>query len=373
MIEIKKSFFNKYLLPGFVFQSVIIGGGYGTGRELIEYFLKFGPIGGLLGMLLVTTIVWSVFLALTFEFARLFRTFDYRTFFKKLLGPLWHGFDIIYIFYLIIVLAVLGSASGILLRDNFGVPYFVGVIIMLISVGYLTFMGTKIIEKFLSVWSFVLYFVYALLLIFTLIKFGPTIKGSLSSSGIEPGWAISGFKYAFYNLANVVGVLFCLKHLETRKEAVSAGLLAGVIGIIPALLLYVSVLGYYPEIISKELPSVYAFQSLGIPLLFVAFQIVLYGTLIETGTALIHAVNERVHSAFSVRKKVMPRFYRPIIASIFLLMAFAISSFGLINLISKGYGAVSWGFLLVYILPMATIGVYMIFKNKKKNESEVME
>ena len=365
----KRSFFNKFLLPGFVFQSVIIGGGYGTGRELVEYFLKFGPLGGLLGMLLITTVVWSVFLALTFEFTRLFRTFDYRTFFQKLLGPIWPGFDIIYLFYLIIVLAVLGSASGILLRDNFGVPYFVGVLIMLVSVGYLTFKGTRIIEKFLSVWSFVLYIMYGLLLAFTLIKFGPAVKESLSDTTIEPGWAMSGFKYAFYNLANVVGVLFCLKHLESRREALTAGVLAGIIGIVPALLLYVSVLGYYPDILGKELPSVYAFQSLGIPLFFIMFQIVLYGTLIETGTALIHAVNERVQSAFQARQKVMPRAYRPVIAAIFLLIAFGISSFGLVTLISKGYGAVSWGFLLVYILPLATIGTYQIIIHARKRKS----
>ena len=365
----KRSFFNKYLLPGFVFQSVIIGGGYGTGRELIEYFLKFGPIGGLLAMLLITTVVWSIFLALTFEFTRLFRTFDYRTFFQKLLGPVWPSFDVIYIFYLIIVLAVLGSASGILLRDNFGVPYFVGVIIMLVSVGYLTFKGTRFIEKFLSVWSFILYIVYGLLLVFTLIRFGPAVKESLSNTQIEPGWAKSGFKYAFYNLANVVGVLFCLKHIETRKEALTSGVLAGIIGIVPALLLYFSVLGYYPDILGKELPSVFAFQSLGIPLFFVTFQIVLFGTLIETGTALIHAVNERVQSAFQARQKVMPRSYRPIIASIFLLIAFGISGFGLINLISKGYGAVSWGFLLVYLLPLATVGVYKIIIHARKIRS----
>jgi uncharacterized membrane protein YkvI len=365
----KRSFFNKYLLPGFVFQSVIIGGGYGTGRELVEYFLKFGPIGGLLGMLLITTVVWSIFLALTFEFTRLFRTFDYRTFFQKLLGPVWPSFDVIYLFYLIIVLAVLGSASGILLRDNFGVPYFVGVIVMLVSVGYLTFKGTRIIEKFLSVWSFVLYIVYALLLVLTLIKFGPAVKASLSNTQVEPGWAMSGFKYAFYNLANVVGVLFCLKHIETRKEAITSGLLAGIIGIVPALLLYISVLGYYPDIVSKELPSVYAFQSLGIPLFFIMFQIVLFGTLIETGTALIHAVNERIQSAFIARKKMMPRGYRPLVASLFLLIAFGVSGFGLINLISKGYGAVSWGFLLVYLLPLATIGTYKIIIHARQNKS----
>ncbi|MFC1783941.1 hypothetical protein ACFL02_10250 [Planctomycetota bacterium] len=82
---LERSFFRKYLLPGFVFQSVIIGGGYGTGRELVQYFLQYGPLGGLLGMM-ITTVMWSVFLALTFEFARCFRAYDYRGFFKELLG-----------------------------------------------------------------------------------------------------------------------------------------------------------------------------------------------------------------------------------------------------------------------------------------------
>ncbi len=31
-----KSLFQRYLLPGFIFQSVVIAGGYGTGRELVE-------------------------------------------------------------------------------------------------------------------------------------------------------------------------------------------------------------------------------------------------------------------------------------------------------------------------------------------------
>ena len=38
--------FQRWLLPGFLFQSVIIGGGYATGRELVEFFLSAGPLGG---------------------------------------------------------------------------------------------------------------------------------------------------------------------------------------------------------------------------------------------------------------------------------------------------------------------------------------
>ncbi len=48
--------YKAYLLPGFVFQSIVIGGGYGTGRELVEFFLREGPAAGYLGMLVATLI-----------------------------------------------------------------------------------------------------------------------------------------------------------------------------------------------------------------------------------------------------------------------------------------------------------------------------
>ncbi len=361
----KNTFFKKYLLPGFVFQSVIIGGGYGTGRELVEYFLSFGPLGGILGMLLVTTVIWAIFLSLTFEFTRRFNAFNYRTFFKRLLGPVWPAFEILYFVYLIIVLAVLGSASGILIRDNFGIPYIIGVIVMLAAVGFLTFRGAGLMEKFFSIWSFILYATYAALLVLTVIRFGPEIKNNFKEAPVQSGWIVAGSKYAFYNLANVVGVLFCLKHIQTRKEAVSAGFIAGVIGILPALLFYIALMASYPDILVEEIPSVYAFQKLGIVPLFIIFQIVLYGTLIETGTAMIHAVNERIQSACESRKKELPRAFRPVIAIAFLVLAIALSTFGIIALIARGYGAISWGFLLVYLVPLATIGVYRLVKGEK--------
>jgi uncharacterized membrane protein YkvI len=35
-----KNAFRRIWLPGFTFQFVLIGGGYATGRELVEFFLS---------------------------------------------------------------------------------------------------------------------------------------------------------------------------------------------------------------------------------------------------------------------------------------------------------------------------------------------
>ena len=38
--------FRRYVMPGLVFQGVLIGGGYGTGREIVEYFMRWGDSSG---------------------------------------------------------------------------------------------------------------------------------------------------------------------------------------------------------------------------------------------------------------------------------------------------------------------------------------
>ena len=103
--------FQRIFLPGFLFQSVMIGGGYATGRELVEFFLSAGPVGGLLG-LLAATLGFSAIAALSFEFARITKSYNYRHFFKQLLGNYWFLFEIAYFILGLLVLAVIGAAAG---------------------------------------------------------------------------------------------------------------------------------------------------------------------------------------------------------------------------------------------------------------------
>ena len=341
---------------------MVIGGGYGTGREIVEYFLKYGPLGGLAGMVLATTVVWSVTLALFFECVRLFKAYDYRSFFREILGKFWVVFELLYAVAMLIVLAVIGSAAGILLRDNFGIPYMIGVMIMFIAIGFHTYKGSEHIEKFLSGWSIVLYTVYGIIFIVAFIKFGPLIRRNFSVCETQPGWFGGGFKYAAYNLQNIPAVMFCLTHIETRKEAFGAGLLAGVIGIFPGLLFLVAAVCQYPVILQEEIPAVLLLDSLGIVVLSIIFQLVLFVTLIETGTGFIHAVNERIQSVCQTRGNEFPRGFRPVIAAVVLIISSGISGFGIINLIAKGYGALSWCFFAVFLIPLFTIGLYRIIK-----------
>ena len=233
--------FRRYILPGLIFQSVIIGGGYGTGREIAEFFLAHGALGGLLGMA-VTALSWGIILAIAFEFARITKSYNYRAFFRALLGPVWHVFEFVYLAIILLVLSVLGSAAGEMIAAAFGLPAVFGAILLLAAIGVLAFLGSRTIERTLAAWSFLLYGVYAVFFIWVAAASDGAITAALTNGEAYGAWALSGIRYASYNLIAIGAVLFVLPYLETRKEALVSGFLAGMAGIVPGVLVLLAML-----------------------------------------------------------------------------------------------------------------------------------
>lgn len=155
----------RILIPGFVFQSVVIGGGYGTGAEISQYFLSRGLAGGLLGMA-VTLVIWSVICAVTFEFSRIFKTYDYKNMMGKLLGKAGFLYEICYIILLLIVLGVVTATAGSMANNLTGASKWIGVAILSVGIILLVIKGTAAIENVLTFWSYVLYAVCCTLSIF---------------------------------------------------------------------------------------------------------------------------------------------------------------------------------------------------------------
>jgi uncharacterized membrane protein YkvI len=368
MDSLNSPIFKKYFLPGIVFQSMVIAGGYGTGRELAEFFLRFGTLGGLKAMLAISMVMWSLVCAASYEFARMYRAYDYRTFFRELLGKYWFLYEICYNITLLIVLAVAASAAGNILLEIFGLPYYTGVIALMAGVGTLVLKGRETIEKVLAYWSFLLYIVFFIFLVAAYLKFGGAITSAVFRGDIRDGWVWGGLKYAFYNLGIIPVVLFTARHFETRKDAIISGLLSGVIGIFPGLLLYLAMAGQYPAILNEAVPTNHILSLIGSRSLQYLFQLVLFGTLIETGTGYIFGFNERVASAYRDRRQKMPGHITAVLTLIILALGAFIARFGLVDLIAKGYGTISWAFLFVYVIPILTLGVWKLAFRRQINK-----
>jgi uncharacterized membrane protein YkvI len=351
-------FFRRYLLPGFVFESAVIAGGYATGRELVEFFLPAGPWGGLLGML-VSMLVWSAVLMVSFELARVARAYDYRSFFKLLLGPGWFLFEIAYFALIVIIMAVMGAAAGEITHSLFGLPKLLGSLGMIASTGLILFYSSAAIEKFLALSVSYLYLVYIVFVVWSLVAFGDRIEANFAAVPVGTNWFKAGVTYAGYNVATIPAVLFCIRHLTCRREALVAGALAGPLGMLPAVLFYIAMMGYYHEIGAEALPSAFLLARLHAPWFEWAFQIAVLLTLVDTGVALLHSINERVAGVYEERRRPMPRLLRPALAvAVMVVSVYAASAVGLVDLIAKGYGLLTYAFILLLILPVLTIGVW---------------
>ncbi len=360
----RPSFFRRYLLPGFLFQSVVIAGGYGTGAELSQYFLSQGPRGGLLAIAM-STVVFSAVAMATYELARIWQAYDYRHFFKRLLGPSWWLFEVCYVGLLLVVLAVVAAASGEIMRDTFGLNYWFGVVAVMAAVGGLIVGGSKTIERFFSMWSFVLYALYIVFFVWCFRTLGGDISANMDAAPVGTGWALSGLLYAGYNLAVIPPVLAALRLHGSRRETLIAGALTGPIAMIPGLLFYLPMIAMYPTILDATVPATPLLEALDSRVFQIAFQVVLFGTLIETGTGLIHAVNERVYGLRRDQDREMPSWARPAIALGLLTLGAAISGFGLTGLVAQGYGTLSYGFIAYFVVPVLPIAVWWSLKGRE--------
>ena len=127
-----------YVVPPAVFVSVIMGGGYGTGREVLEFFSRYGIGGGLIGIA-IAGLVFALVFALTFDFARRMGAYEYQTFFRELIGPFWWTFELLYLLLFLLVLGVLSSAASNILSSRFQVPPELGLALMLFLVAAMVF------------------------------------------------------------------------------------------------------------------------------------------------------------------------------------------------------------------------------------------
>jgi len=193
------------------------------------------------------------------------------------------------------------------------------------------------------------------------VMFSTDIGLSFSKQAIDTNWTIGGVKYAAYNIGLAPAILFCVRHFESRKEALISGLLAGIIGMIPALIMFLAMLSEFPQIISETVPINSVLDKIGWASFKLIFQIVLFGTFIETGVGLIHGFNERILSV----KPNLKDSSRAIIGILILLISiFIANKIGLVSLIAKGYGALTWGYWIIFVIPIITIGFKKILKNE---------
>ena len=99
--------------------------------------------------------------------------------------------------------------------------------------------------------------------------------------------------------------------------------------------------------------------------LIVLFSIVMGWTLVETATGGIHVIIDRFDISREEKgKEKMTDAQRGIVTVVTLIAALLLSRVGVITLIEKGYSLLSYGFILLFLIPNLFVGGYKIITYK---------
>ncbi len=350
------------LIPTAVFLSVMFGGSYGSGREVMEFISQYGPMGGLYSML-VTMLTYSVILFLSFELARLYRAYEYRSFCNALLGKGWFLYEIVILVGMVIALAVVGSVAGTLMYDHFGIPIWLGTLVVLAVVIVLNYLGRELIEQSMMVSVTALFLVLFASIYFVLSSTQLSLSEIMHDASPNYSSWRGALKYAITGTGFLPLLLYCARDLNTRSESFVAALACGMVGVLPALAFHIAFMTEYPSITQEALPTYFIFAKTSPGWALSLYMVVLFVLICQTGVGVLQGFIERL-DAWQLRRRVRPmsRLEHGMTAGFMMIASLALGSVGIVKLILQGYTLLSASFLVVFTIPLLTWGVYLVFR-----------
>ncbi len=357
--SIASSAFKRLFLPGIILQSVLIGGGYATGREIVEYGGKFGAGGWISGLAIFFG--FSLISFLSMEASRYWKVYDYKSLLKKLIGPGWIAYEVVYLLLAVLIIAVMASAAGEILNQTLNFNNWVGVVLIIVVVGFLNYKGEETIAKLETIGSIALFIAYLFFTVTVFMNKGSEIATIFrdwntsylpESSGVGI-LAWTGILYVGYNLAVYPASFFTFKDLHSRKESVIAAIISGLMMTIPWFLTYFAIMAYYPDtnVLESTVPWLKMLEAFN-PILIVVFGIVVGWTLIETATGMIHAFISRIETEANQKGKPLEKITKAYISFAALIASLILAQVGIIDLVAKGYTIMAYAMIAVYAVPL---------------------
>lgn len=353
------STFKRLLLPGIILQSVLIGGGYATGREIVEYGGKFGASGWISGLAIFFG--FSLVSILSMEACRQWKVYDYKSLLKKLIGRGWIAYEIVYLMLAILIIAVMASAAGEILHNTLGFNNWVGVVLITVMVGFLNYKGEEMIAKLETIGTIALFAAYIAFAFVVFKSKGNEIVQTFRDWNTSylpeaPGFGLliwTGILYVGYNLAVYPSSFFTYKEITSRKESIIAGFISGILMTVPWFLTYFALLGYYPDknVLAATVPWLVMLDAFH-PALIVVFGVVVGWTLIETATGMIHAFISRIETEALQNGKPLKKITKAYISFAALIASLVLAQVGIIDLVAKGYTFMAYAMIAVYAVPL---------------------
>lgn len=360
------NYFTRVILtPTAVFLSVLFGASYGSGREVVEFVSSNGPTGGLVAILVLIT-AHVVVLALSFELARMFRAYDYVSFFKILLKKGWFLYEIVIIVGLVVALSITATVGGTVIGDKFEINAWVGTGGIFLLVVALTYYGRQAVQRSMML-SIIALFVVLVILVYQVTgSHSETIVSAFQSESHNWNGLSTGLIYAIGGGGYLPLLLYCAAGLRNRREVGTAAVSAAVIAAIPATIFHVSFMAGYPTILDEKIPTYWLLQHVSTPTMLNIYVLVMFVLVAQTGVGVLQGLIERVDLFWKQKYgHDLPAWGHSSLAGAIFVICTAASTMGITALILRGYTIMFTSFIVVFIIPLITYGLYLVVQKGK--------
>lgn len=329
-----------------VYIGTVVGAGFASGREIYEFFVRFGPIAYLSICGVTVLFAWLGYRLM--YLGAVLHAASFRDVNAQLFGPRLRKFiDAVMLFMLFGITVAMLAGTGELFKEQMHLSFTLGVFAGVLSTWITLVYGMNGIMKVNSIIvpaliTFVLY--TALHTFFQATQAQHILAWHQQAMPLLgfPVW-LSGLLYAAMNIGLSVGVLVPLGGQIGDLKVLRRGATIGAIGLgLMLVAVSYSLLNYLPAIAQYAIPMAWIASNFE-PWLTAMFIVVLFGEIYSTLIGNVYALA----ATLAVDRKAML-----ICSAVLLMVAAAFSHFGFRIIVTYGYTAFGW-ISLFFILSVA--------------------
>ncbi|UTR11125.1 hypothetical protein MM300_01995 [Evansella sp. LMS18] len=354
---------NSFII-GSAFIGVIVGAGFASGQEVLQYFTSFG-IMGIVGAVLATALFAYTGMLLVWIGSKT-KTTSHKEVIYQISGKvLGRVIDYVLIFTLFGVGVVMIAGAGSNLNQQFGLPVVAGTILMTLLV---LLAGTLKVDRVVNIIGGITPFLIIFVLIISVYSF-ISADGSLNAldpaareiSTTLPNWFISAINYVSFNIAVGASMALVMGGAEiNRKTAAVGGLLGGLgLGIL-ILLSNLAMFSKVEQVGGADMPMLLIVNNLS-PVLGTVMSIVIFAMIFNTALSMFFSFTARFTEMDTSKFKV---FFAGT-----MLIAFILSFVGFTDLVAYFYPLIGYlGLILIAVLIVTPFRMRKADKEEKKIE-----
>lgn len=344
------------------FIGAVLGAGFASGQEIMQYFTSLGKVG-ILGSIVVAVLFGITGMLLVSIGSRL-KAVSHMEVIRRISGRyLGMGYDLVLIFTLFGIGVVMLAGAGPIFNQQFNIPTYIGTILMTGLVLITIMAGVKRVIQVLAVITPVF------LLVIIFVNIYSMITSSNSSADLEAiavqqysvsnHWFSSAFNYVSLVTLTNAAMLFIMGGNETNgKHAAIGGFLGGLFCGILVLVSNIAIYQNIDIVAALQMPTLGLASEIS-PLLGLIFSITLFGMIYGTAVSMFFSFSARF---FEPKTKGFNLF-----SVIGLIVACSLGFYGFSDLVSIVFPIIGYlGYIFIVII---VVGAFRI-KSKTKPEKE---